>query len=883
MSNIEQEMSDVEGSKRTRPFDIGHSLLDIRHFRRPGLHVWQAPLVPIALAATTGIVLDRQFDIPLPISLTAALACLLAFALHGFDSRRVLALLYLWTACAALGCAYHHWHITRAAPDDVRHLASEDGQPARLRGVIDSQPMATKAARSDPLRSFARKETTRFLLRVTAVQDLASRSWRGASGTVQVSAGGVVEALAGGDEIELAGRLALPEGPDNPGGFDYAAFLRDRRISALLSVRDAREVRVRGRGWLGSPWAWLALVRGWGQDVLTDAVPAPQGDLAAALLLGDSPGMTSDDWDLYLRTGVIHVLAISGQHLVVLAGFLWLALRLLRVRRRRGFLLVALLLLFYALVVGGRPPVMRSAWVVLAYAGGVLLQRPTHPANTFALAWLGVAIVNPADVFNAGCQLSFLAVAVLIWGVSDISELPYLFGGSLHGHANPQGIVAGVAGDIDPLPRLIEKSRSWPMRFIRAGFRQVVVAYLINALVWLAVTPLAASHFHLVSPVALLIGPPLVVLTSIALLTGFAVLLLAPLGAPLAWPFATATQYSLAGCTGLTQFFGAVPGAYFYVSDIPAWWLWILYATLLAGLGLDLLRRFPKPSLCLLLSWLGIGLVVLLWPHRPGEFRCTFLAVGHGGCIVMETPNGQTFLYDAGSIAGPDLTRRHVAPFLWQRGIRRIDEVFLSHADLDHFNGLRDLLERFAVARVTCTPSFEQRDMKAVRLTLAAIDRHGVPLRVVSTGDRWESDGLAIEVLHPPAEGPNGKENVRSMVLHMRHGAFSILLTGDLEEAGLDQVLAMPPRKVDVLMAPHHGSAKPNTPSLASWASPRLVVICQARTDDTREAARAYVGTNSAVYGTAPHGAIVVRSGVRGAWAETFRSGRRLSLSVDNE
>jgi len=397
------------------------------------------------------------------------------------------------------------------------------------------------------------------------------------------------------------------------------------------------------------------------------------------------------------------------------------------------------------------------------------------------------------------------------------------------------------------------------------------------------VTPLAASHFHLVSPVALLIGPPLVVLTSIALLTGFAVLLLAPLAAPLAWPFILATQYSLAGCTWLTQTGAALPGAYFYGPDIPAWWLWILYATLLGALALDLARRFPLPSLGLLVGWLGIGLVVLLWPPRPGEFRCTFLAVGHGGCIVMETPNGQTFLYDAGSIAGPDLTRRHVAPFLWNRGIRRIDEVLLSHADLDHFNGLSDLLDRFEVGRVTCTPTFAQRDMNAVRLTLAAIDRHGIPLRIFSAGDRWESDGLAIEVLHPPAEGPDGKENARSMVLLLRHRGLSILLTGDLEEAGMDQLLAMPPRKVDVLMAPHHGSAKPNTPKLARWASPRLVIICQARTDDTREAARAYVGTNSTVFGTWPHGAIAVRQDARATWTETFRSGRRLSLPIDNE
>jgi len=133
----------------------------------------------------------------------------------------------------------------------------------------------------------------------------------------------------------MPGRLSLPEGPANPGEFDYAALLRDRQISALLSVRDSRDVEVlatAGSHRRGPGWRSCAA----GPNTLIGALPEPQGDLAAALLLGDSPGMTTDDWDLYLRTGVIHVLAISGQHLVVLAGFLWLALRLMRVRQRRG-------------------------------------------------------------------------------------------------------------------------------------------------------------------------------------------------------------------------------------------------------------------------------------------------------------------------------------------------------------------------------------------------------------------------------------------------------------------------------------------------------------------------------------------------------------------
>jgi competence protein ComEC len=831
-----------------------------------GLPVWHAPLVPIALAVTAGIVLDRAWHVPLPFALVAAAASLLLFVLHAPGPRTLLALLYLWTGCLALGAAYHHVRRHGTAPDDVRHLASEQGQPARLRGVIDSPPVTVKGTGVDPLRSFPRKATTRFVLCVTAVLDPATRSWHGASGLVRVSAAGHAGVLSAGDVVEIVGRLSLPEPPGNPGEFDYASYLTDHDVSATLAARDDHSVTVleRSSGW--SPTAWPALVRGWGQDVLLRTLPAPHGDLAAALLLGDSPGMTTDDWDLYLRTGVIHVLAISGQHLVVLASFLWIGLRLARVRRRRGALIVALILLFYALVAGGRPPVMRSAWMVVAYSGGVLLGRPANPANTFALAWLLVALYSPSDVCNAGCQLSFLAVAVLVWGVPGIGAMSYLLRFNLFGHR-------------DPLAQAIAESRPAALQLLYGVVRTIGEAYLMNVLVWLAVTPLAAYHFHLVSPVALLLGPPLVLLTSIALLAGFAVLVLAPVIGPLAVPFVLVMQWCLAGCASLTQFGSRLPGAYFYVPDVPAWWLWCFYGALLVVLALRVPVRFPVAALSGLCAALALGLLLVLWPHRPGEFRCTFLAVGHGGCAVVETPGGQVLLYDAGSIAGPDVTRRTIAPFLWQRGIRRIDELIISHADLDHFNGIPDLVERFAVDRITHTPTFPQRDMHAMRVALAAVERRGIPMRVVSAGERWSADELTLEVLHPPAEGPDGKENVRSLVLLLRHHGVSLLLTGDLEEIGLAQVLTLPRHPVDVLMGPHHGSAKANTAALAQWAGARVVVLCQSRSDNTGEAARAYAATESVALGTWPHGAVTVRQDAGGAWVETFRTGRRIDFT----
>jgi competence protein ComEC len=134
--------------------------------------------------------------------------------------------------------------------------------------------------------------------------------------------------------------------------------------------------------------------------------------LAAALLLGDSTALDREEWDVYVRTGVIHVLAISGQHLVILGWFLWLVLRVGGVRTRHGAWAVAAFLLGYALMTGARPSAVRAAVMVCVLCGGIVLRRRVISANVFAFSWLVVVAVNPTDPFTAGCQLSFLSVFV---------------------------------------------------------------------------------------------------------------------------------------------------------------------------------------------------------------------------------------------------------------------------------------------------------------------------------------------------------------------------------------------------------------------------------------------------------------------------------------
>jgi competence protein ComEC len=367
---------------------------------------------------------------------------------------------------------------------------------------------------------------------------------------------------------------------------------------------------------------------------------------------------------------------------------------------------------------------------------------------------------------------------------------------------------------------------------------------------------------------------PLTLLTSVAMLAGFVLLPLWFLGLPGVGLLAHAVDWPLAACAWLVELCDRPGWGYIRIGEIPVWWLCLFYGALLAWLTQAPLRARPRLGWAAGMAWLCVGLAGGA-AAAGDELRCTFLAVGHGGCTVLETPDGRVLIYDAGAFSGPEATHRVVVPYLWARGVRRVDEVFLSHADLDHFNGLVELMDRFAVGQVTLTPTFADKPTPGVRLTLEELKRRGVPVRVVRAGDRLTAGPVTLDVLHPPAKGPVGVENVRSLVLLVRHADHRILLTGDLEGVGQQMVRERcHSPDADVMLAPHHGSPKANGDALAAWARPRVVVSIQG--PHGPKALDAYRSVEFLT--TAKDGAVTVRSRPGALTVETFVTGRRIAV-----
>jgi competence protein ComEC len=269
-----------------------------------------------------------------------------------------------------------------------------------------------------------------------------------------------------------------------------------------------------------------------------------------------------------------------------------------------------------------------------------------------------------------------------------------------------------------------------------------------------------------------------------------------------------------------------------------------------------------------------VGLFPSLAPRDPQRLKCTFLAVDHGLAVVLRLPGGATMLYDAGLFTSPEAGAEVIAGYLWSQGITRVDAIVLSHPDADHFNAVPGLLDRLSVGGVYVSPMMFKEKGAAVDFLGDSLRRAGVPVREIWAGDRLcGGDGCCMEVLHPPRRGVFGSDNANSLVLAIEYQGKKLLLTGDLDSPGLEDVVAEEPWPCDVLLVPHHGSLRSNAPALAAWASPKWAVVSGGHRANVSRTAAAYRDAGAQILHTAQTGAIDFEINSTGLNVATFRQG----------
>lgn len=845
-----------------------------------------APLAWALLAAIGGIVADRLFFIQIEGTLFAGLLALfLNWLTFGFATRYpgvhrnqlriMIGHLSVIFAIACLASAWHHshWHLV-----DQRHVvrfAHDRPTPCCLRGQITSGATHLQRQR---LQIFSASDSpdseilTVFEMRIESIRD--GREWRSATGRCRVELFAMADLPPPGTCIEIFGQLSQPRQARNPGDFDLRSHLRSQGLLVILRADSQQSIRRLNVSQRQLATRWRHWIRRRFQTALDRGLSREDAALASAMLLGQRSRVSPTIRSQFAQTGTGHLLSISGLHLAILAAP-WFLLGRSGLLPMRVALLVAILFAWsFCWLIEFRTPVTRAAILISMFCSAKLLGRPALHWNTIALAGLTVLAVNPSELFATGAQLSFVAVITIA-------------------HSQKRCL-----RQVEPLTELRLSARAWHRRLFHRALTNIGWSLRLSGVVWLVTTPLVACEFHLLTPIAVLVNPLTMVAVTVALYS--AVLLIMaemcclPIGAIVGIPAELGFD-----CLRLILRHGSMmPGAWMWTAGPSEWWQLGFYFGLLCHFGGWMQWLARRWRCCLLGIWCACGLLpdyqqVLLRCGRYSsiEATTTVLDVGHGAAIVSQLPNGQVFLYDAGSMGGDVLASERISHFLWAHRISHIDAIFVSHADVDHYNGLQGLVDRFTVGVVYVEPSIMNRRIYPWESTRKRLRRESIPLRGITAGSSWRcgvqhngpSSEYALEILHPKQELSVESDNERSLILKLSYGSQRVLLTGDIEGLSLENWLNNPSRRSEMLMAPHHGSGLIPIHALLREIRPDAVVISGGWNTRSESILRRYGADGAICYHTALHGAITLKLKTDSLSIDGFLSprddGKQLNLS----
>ena len=748
----------------------------------------------------------------------------------------LLAGLLYWTAFAA------------HPPSRLVEQAGRD--PARIVGTV-SEPVRHAPGRS---------------VIILAVSQLGEEPHAGSvDGRLRLTWRNADRAVEQGDEVAVTARIRAPSGTLNPGGFDYASYLQRRKIDAMASVSGPGALRVLGSATDWSWWTPWRVIDAWRDRIRRAAVATLTGSalgIYLGIIVGDSGYLNPEVRDAFMATGTVHILSISGSHLgliaflsfVVIKGLcrrlppLWLLALSRRITPTRLAALVTIApVTFYTLLAGAEVATVRSLVMILIFLLAVWLGYEQNLLLALASAALLILLHDPHALFEISFQLSYLSVLaialVLRWRTSEA----------------PTGIPAPDA----------------PGREALTWFREYV---WITGGVTLATIPLVAYHFNQIAWLGLLANLLVVPLAGLLLVPmglGSAIWLLLAGGDSL--PAGPLNQVILDLLSGMVTLMARVPGAEWHVASptVPAM---LGFFTLLYVAGRSqrntTLRWGCMIAALLILGWWG-------WSPRgraDGDaLRVTFLDVGQGDASVIELPDGQVVLIDGGATYDTlDMGRAVLAPYLWDRHIRRLDHAIGTHPQLDHVGGLAWVIRTFQVGRYWGN-GIEREEPFYHRLR-AAMQARDLAESRAEEGQMILDSGLCrLRVLNPPATShPTGGRTVghpasgmtsgsalnnESVVTVLECGPHSFLFTADIEVAAQARLSrADRSLRVRVLKVPHHGARSSLYAPWISQVRPETAVISVGRYNPyghpAADVVAAYERTGARLFRTDRDGAV---------------------------
>jgi competence protein ComEC len=645
-----------------------------------------------------------------------------------------------------------------------------------------------------------------------------------------------------GERLRFSTKLKLPRNFRNPGAFDYRGYLADRNIAALASTKIENVERL--PGFAGTRIAlWRSRVHRGVIAKVHELWPPREAALIDAMVIGDEAFIDRDTRADFQRSGTYHVLVVSGMNVSILAFVVFWTLRRLRIGDIPATLVTVAFCIAYAFTTEVGAPVWRATLMCAIYLGTRLLYRGRAMVNALGAAALGLLIFDPSQLFTASFQMTFICVLIVAAiGVPILQRTSQLQKQALSNWDSASYAallpprVAQFRVDLQFIAARLARfvGLKWARRLVRATAAFFLAAFellFISAVMQMGLALPMAYYFHRATTIGLPSNFIVVPLTQLMMPAAVVALALGFISPWLAKVPVLLTTFALHGITGTVRGLGTLRMADLRVA-MPSTLIMMLAGGALVA-AMFAARRRANLAIGGLSAILAAAFLLAFIPPAPrthsGVLEVTSIDVGEGDSSLLVTPQGRTLLIDAGGPIGPggsqlDFGEDVVSPYLWARGLSRLDAVAITHGHSDHIGGMIAVLKNFRPKELWVSllpPSV------ALQNVIATAEALGVKVVRHWEGDDFALGGATIQVLFPPRDWPVGPkpQNSDSMVLRVSYGDSSVLLEGDAEKQVERRVAALHHPSANLVKVGHHGSANATTPELVASAKPQFAII----------------------------------------------------------
>jgi DNA internalization competence protein ComEC/Rec2-like protein len=614
-----------------------------------------------------------------------------------------------------------------------------------------------------------------------------------------------------GRKISCTGSFEAFEGELNPGQFDANAYYKNEGYTGIL---DAKDIRIVKEEESFSPDIYLHRLNLAISEKYKKILGDKNAGSLSAMVLGDKRGLDEEIKELYQENSISHLLSISGLHISLLGGAVFLFLRRLKVSFRFPLITSSIILIIYGAFTGFSVSTSRAVVMMSVLFISFVIGKSYDLPSGLALAALILIVMNHRVIYQSGFLLSFFAVIGIFY---IMPELLYIFKVDIY---HKKGIIKGL---------------------------HLLLASIISSIsILLATLPIILNNFYEVSLTGIILNIIVIPLMSLVVITGLLGGFVALVSETMGSFLLGITHYILNLYTLFCRLGDRLTFLRLIIGKPDKWQIVLYYLILVIVFYLLALKRRENKlrslknnlskeyntSKRIVVTGLMTFTSFLIIAYKPREFSINMLDIGQGDCFVVNDGNNDIYISDCGSTTVQNVGKTRLLPFLKSKGWGKVDTIFISHMDKDHVNGVNDLLKcaEITIGRIIISASYKSDKLNCAELEelkeLAKI--RDIKLFYMKKGDEIVGKDISFRCIYPTGEEDIEDQNEASIVMRMDYKELSMLFTGDIAGSTEEKIIEGSDKDTldcDILKVCHHGSKNSSTDDFLKKVSPKLYLI----------------------------------------------------------